>query len=94
MRLSARHLAALLSIFLFFSLDRLHQTFEGSISVMLYLCTFGFIHVIELERVRVAMAAQDLIFLIFLRLFGLPPNAEPTDVIVAAVGDKDVVEVS
>ena len=84
----------MLSISLFLGLDRLHQTLEGRISVMLHLCPFRLINIIKLERVRVTMAAQDLIFLIFLRLFSLPANTESTDVILAAVRDENVIEIS
>ena len=40
------------------------------------------------------MTAQDLILFILFRLFGLPANAKSADVILAAVGDENVVEVS
>ena len=61
---------------------------------MLHLGPFRLINIIKLERVRVTMAAQDLIFLILLRLFSLPANTESTDVILAAVRDENVIEIS
>jgi hypothetical protein len=61
---------------------------------VLYLGSIRLIDIIELEGIRVAMAAKNLVVLIFLRLFGLPADTKSTNIVLTTVRDENVIEIS